>query len=169
MNKTTVFICGTQTDVNSLLSAFYGKDVDLCKKKSGAPYLKGVKDYVSVSHKRKCLVVAVSSKPVGVDVEKNEIKPTVFKIADKYFSEKIEQGDYKAFFTLWTKKEAYGKLFEKGISKEILATDLSEDTASCDNVVVAFNSFEFNDYIVTCADCFNDVDFVVDDSAKRIK
>lgn len=170
MSKTTVFICGIQADISSLLSSHFGKPVEVCKKKSGAPYLKGVKKHVSVSHKRKCLVVAVSSDKVGVDVEIIEKKPTVFKIAGKYFSEKVEKDDYRRFFELWTRKEAYGKLYEKGISKEILAIDLSADEFPVDDEkTISFNSYDFSDYIITCASMNPDVEFIVDKSSKIVK
>lgn len=170
MNKTTVFICGIQADISSLLSSYFGKPVDVCKKKSGAPCLKGVKKHISVSHKRKCLVVAVSPYKVGVDVEVNDNKSTVFKIADKYFAEKVEKDEYRRFYELWTRKEAYGKLFEKGISKEILATDLSADSLVIDSEkTISFHSYDFKNYIITCASMCSDVEFIVDKSSKIVK
>ncbi len=167
MAKTKVFIVNAQTDVDHKLSECLGIPVSIGKKKSGAPFLKGVDGKVSISHKRKYLTIAVSDSPVGVDIERIDPKPTVFKIASKYFGETVEKDDYNAFYLSWTRKEAYGKLYEKGISKEVLGMDHSADTMITDDGnTIYFTSYKFDDYIVTVADHSGDVEFISDIQTK---
>lgn len=167
MAKTKVFIVNAQTDIDHKLSDCLGTPVSIGKKKSGAPFLKGVEGRVSISHKRKYLTIAISDYPVGVDIERIDPKPTVFKIATKYFGETIEKDDYESFYLSWTKKEAFGKLFEKGISKEVLGMDHSGSTISDeDGNPIYFTSYRFDDYLVTVADYSGNVEFVTDIQTK---
>lgn len=167
MAKTKVFIVNAQTDVEHKLSEGLGMPVFIGKKKSGAPFLKGVNGRVSISHKRKYLTIAVSDSPVGVDIEMIDAKPSVFKIATRYFGETIEKDDYESFYLSWTRKEAYGKLFEKGITKEVLRLNHSHDyIETADGNIVYFTSYRFDDYIVTVADYSGDVEFILDIQSK---
>lgn len=162
MAKTIVCITNNQADFRFWLNSFLGKEVDLAKKKSGAPYIVGDNHKLSISHKDNRLVAAISLESVGVDIEKIDQRKSVFKIADKYFGEKIEKGDFEGFYRAWTKKEALCKMYEKGLTKGFLALNLSEETyIDKNNQEVHFNSFYFDEYIVTTAEMSGDVEFIL--------
>lgn len=161
MAKTVVYITNNQAELNLWLNSYLGKEVDLAKKKSGAPYIVGDSHKLSISHKNNYLVAGISLTSVGVDIERIDERKSVFKIADKYFGEKIEKGAFTAFYRAWTKKEALCKMYEKGLTKGFLALNLSEDTyIDKKNQEVYFNSYYFDDYIVTVADLTNEVEFI---------
>ncbi|WP_265444375.1 4'-phosphopantetheinyl transferase family protein [Acetivibrio straminisolvens] len=89
----------------------------------GKPYLEGHEDFhFNLSHSGSWVVCAVSSKPVGIDVEK--IKEIDLDIAKRFFSKEevsdlfSKNGDEKIeyFFELWTLKESYIKADGRGLS-----------------------------------------------------
>ena len=91
--------------------------------KNGKPFLKGVENFhFNLSHSGYWVVCAVSSNPVGIDVE--EIREIDLGIAERFFAkEETEQltnvyGEerYKLFFDLWTLKESYIKLDGRGLA-----------------------------------------------------
>jgi len=89
----------------------------------GKPYLEGYDDFhFNLSHSGSWVVCAVSSKPVGIDIEK--IREVDLDIAKRFFS-KEEASDLFAkednekteyFFELWTLKESYIKADGRGLS-----------------------------------------------------
>lgn len=163
MIKTKIIITDKQNNVSEILSSFLKKNVEILNKKNGAPYIVGENEYISVSHKRRYNVVAVSPRNVGVDIELIDEKDSIFKIADKYFGEKIEYKNYADFYRSWTKKESLGKLLEKGITKKLLSLDTSNDVYKDEeNEPIYFNHFYFGKFVVTVADYTNDVEFVLD-------
>lgn len=163
MAITKILITDKQLKVPNIASALLEKEVDVMNKKSGAPYIVGDDSFISVSHKKNFLVVAVSKNKVGVDIEKIVEKDTVFKVAGKYFGEKIPDNDYLAFYRSWTKKESLGKLCEKGITRKLLANDTACDFfVNSEGKTIYFNHFCFADYVVTVADYTNDVEFILD-------
>lgn len=79
----------------------------------GKPSLKGCPIEFNYSHSGNYLVVAISSSPVGVDVQKkNQIKNQVFSRVLSS-AEKKHFGDEKSkdslFYKVWSRKEAYLK------------------------------------------------------------
>lgn len=163
MAKTKVLITDKQLRVSDIASSMLEKKVEVLNKKSGAPYVVGEDSFVSVSHKKTFVVVGLSALKVGVDIELIEEKDSVFKIAKKYFGEKIESGDYNAFYRSWTKKESLGKITEKGITRGLLSLDTSADVfTDKEGKTIYFNHFFFEKFIVTVADYTNDVEFVLD-------
>ena len=87
----------------------------------GKPYLISHPDlYFNVSHTGSRCICAVGDCPLGVDIEEvREIRHE--KLANRYFTaEELASyyslgGDENAFFTLWTRKEAFGKLTGRGL------------------------------------------------------
>lgn len=163
MAKTRVLITDKQLKVSDIASSLVGKEVEVLKKKSGAPYIVGEDSFVSVSHKKSFIVVGISEQKVGVDIELIEDKDSVFKIAHKYFGEKIKNKDFDAFYRSWTKKESLGKISEKGITRKLLSLNTSADVYS-DNEgkTIFFNHFYFDNYIVTVADYKNEIEFILE-------
>jgi len=96
----------------------------------GKPFLKGFPKFqYNVSHTKNALVIAVSEKPIGVDIEK--FKDSDMKIARRFFhNNEIEyilssKNQDEAFYEIWTKKEAYIKWVGKGLSMLLKSFDVT--------------------------------------------
>lgn len=95
----------------------------------GKPYLVSHPHlYFNVSHTGSRCICAVSDSPVGVDLE--EVRSIRHeKLANRYFTPaELETyhslgGDEDAFFTLWTRKEAFGKYTGLGLRPSDGKTD----------------------------------------------
>lgn len=72
--------------------------------------------FISFSHSKEFVLVAISNQPIGVDIEK--ITPRILKLKHKFMNEDelfhvdIENPEDITFF--WSAKEAIYKLYEKG-------------------------------------------------------
>lgn len=95
----------------------------------GKPYLPDFSDvHFSVSHTDGLVAVAYGDAPVGVDVEK--IKTADLRIAERYFT--LRETHYirqsadaqRAFYEIWTKKEAYLKRTGTGLTRSLRAFDV---------------------------------------------
>jgi 4'-phosphopantetheinyl transferase len=112
--------------IRMLISENLGLSIDeiiLKNDKFGKPYLSGSDGfYFNISHSGEFVVCAISSKPVGIDVE--QVLPIDFSIAKNYFSpveynDLMMQNDSKKlhyFYDLWTLKESYLKARGCGIT-----------------------------------------------------
>lgn len=97
----------------------------------GKPYLLGHPGlHFNLSHSGGWVVCAVSSSPVGIDVE--EIRPVDFDIARRFFS-RSEYDDLMQrepadrldrFYNLWTVKESYVKMNGHGLSQPLDAFEV---------------------------------------------
>lgn len=89
----------------------------------GKPFLKGYPVFhYNISHAGNWVICAVSSQPIGVDIE--EIKPIDLEIAKRYFA----RSEYNSiisnpadrrqtiFYHFWTAKESYIKYDGRGLS-----------------------------------------------------
>ena len=100
--------------VRMLLKAFGYSDFDLFYDSNGKPHLKDGK-YISITHSYTFSAVAVSSKPVGIDIEKQRVKIT--KIASKFIDFEAcflreNSEDYIQKLTwVWCIKESLYKLY----------------------------------------------------------
>ena len=95
------------------------------------PYCVNYPYHFNISHSKNYTVVAVSDKPIGVDVE--VVRPFSAKAAAKILTEEeksfvmldnIEYNKNERFFKLWCAKEAYLKLIGTGISGGIKSLPL---------------------------------------------
>ena len=100
--------------VRMLLSEFGYKDEDLVYDASGKPHLKDGK-YISITHSYTFSAVVVSSREVGVDIEKKREK--IIKIAPKfigYETDYLSENEPKLIQKLtwiWCVKESLYKLY----------------------------------------------------------
>ena len=100
--------------VRMLLKAFGYSDFDLFYDGNGKPHLKDG-NYISITHSYTFSAVVVSSKPVGIDIEKQREKIT--KIASKFIDFEAcflqeNSEDYIQKLTLvWCIKESLYKLY----------------------------------------------------------
>lgn len=89
---------------------------------NGKPYLANFPDiHFSISHSGEYVMVAVSDKPVGADIQK--IKKYNSAVMKKYYSDKeikqIEESSDKdsEYTKIWTQKEAVIKKSDTGLAK----------------------------------------------------
>lgn len=84
---------------------------------NGKPYFKDIPLHFSVSHSEKRVILAVSDRNIGADIQ--FIAPRNTDIANRYFTEAecaYIGDDLARFYEIWTKKEAYGKWEGTGLS-----------------------------------------------------
>lgn len=111
------------------LSKLYGISPDeliFAKGEHGKPYVTNIPAHFSISHSGKYTVLAISDRPIGIDLE--TIREFSAITAHKLFNEaelKYIAGTTPArrksvmqqcFFEIWTAKEAYLKYTGKGLS-----------------------------------------------------
>lgn len=113
----------------SILSKRTGLSIEAIRisySNKGKPFLEHYPDQdFNISHSGDWVVVAVSSKEIGIDVEKT--REPQYRIAERYFSEselsdlEILAGQEKIdyFFDLWTLKESFLKLLGKGLTRSL--------------------------------------------------
>lgn len=147
-------------NVNRALSQALGKKVSTEKSASGAPYIKGDDHYISLSHKYDRMVVAVSDKPVGVDIERIVDKPGYYRIADNYFAEHVEHGDVLGFFRGWTRREAFGKMLGVALNAEVMGMNMAQDHIEYQGKDVHFVEKRIDDYIITVSGYYADGEIV---------
>lgn len=88
------------------------ESIKINRTKNGKPYLKGYPDfYFNISHSFTAFAVAVSNRPVGIDIE--QIKEPDLAVAKRFFTKEeidyVNQRPCPRFFEIWTKKEAFIK------------------------------------------------------------
>ena len=73
----------------------------------------------SISHSKSIILCAVSAKPVGVDIEdirpRRESLPQYALTEGEFSRYQSLGGDWPAFYTLWTRKEAWCKYTGQGL------------------------------------------------------
>lgn len=117
----------------------------------GKPYLSDRSDiYFNISHCKKAVACAVSSKNIGIDVEtvRKNIKPSVIKrvCSDEEQASLSGENAERRFITLWTMKEACQKLNGEGISADL--KKITSNTDVCKNMFY----YEAESYTLTCTE-----------------
>jgi len=113
-----------------LLEEQYGiHDAILHRRPNGQPYLSGCEMFVSISHCDKLVACAVSSEPVGIDIER--IRPVSSRICHHVCTDeetawlltgRAQEAAFRdpevlrRFFEIWCAKEAYFKKCGTGIT-----------------------------------------------------
>ena len=102
----------------------------------GKPYILHVPWYHNLSHSWDYVALAVSDAPVGIDIQ--QIRPYRDSLVKRFFSAE-EAAAYEnfssqnirerecLFYTLWCRKEAYGKLRGTGLTEDVLKRNMLED------------------------------------------
>ncbi len=103
--------------VRALLNAYFQQKVNVEYLPNGAPYLAGLKRFLSISHSGETVAVVISEIPVGLDVECNVEKP--IRVLKKYANANecvCFVGDEKVqAMKLWSVKEAVFKVFREDL------------------------------------------------------
>lgn len=135
-------------------------DLTFDKNVYGKPHLAGFPNFqYNVSHTRNAIAIGLSSKPIGVDVEKS--RSVDLKIAERFFSRNeysyiLSRRDYQdiSYYEIWTRKEAYIKWNGKGLSLPLTSFDVTDNA-----LVGMLSAIELNDYIVSvCHEAGFDID-----------
>lgn len=126
-----------------VLNKFNIKEYKVVTEEGKKPYLEGVNIHFNIAHSHNIVVLAISDKEVGVDVEVLDYHRDLTKPA-KYLFTKEELETYKGleknektnyFYANWVRKEAYFK--EKGIGL----------TKEFSNISLNYNIVELEDCI----------------------
>lgn len=139
-------------DVKKILSHYLGakpQTITISRDKSGKPVLSGEyegKLYFNISHTENKVMLAVASRPVGIDFESVSRKVDYKPILKRYFSS-VEQNDFndaiskreltesEIFFRGWVKKESILKAVGIGLSgiKDYEISFSNSDSSHCYN------------------------------------
>lgn len=92
------------------------EEIHLLRTEKGKPYAEGL-PFFSITHSDEYVAVAVSDRPVGIDMER--LRP-----ADPRLAERIG-ADPTRFFEEWTAKEAHYKIYGNPDFKSIRYQELS--------------------------------------------
>lgn len=94
-------------------------------KKDGKPFLAGFDNvHFNLSHSGTYAVCAFDETPVGIDIErirpvKAGITERFFSVQEQQFSDACSKDKAKAFFAVWTRKEAFLKAVGKGLRMDL--------------------------------------------------
>lgn len=94
---------------DSIIERIFGPDIKIEHTETGAPFLPGRPESISISHSRRTVALAVNraGTPVGIDIE--EARPQLEKVAPRVLSER-ETALYgptaQTLVAAWTLKEA---------------------------------------------------------------
>lgn len=107
-----IYLCfgSVHERLNKILNNKLGQPFKILKTANGKPYIEGTPLHFSLSHSGERGIIALSDKPIGVDLEifKYKLRKSVIK----RFSarEQTEIADERDFLRHWTVREAYVKL-----------------------------------------------------------
>lgn len=104
--------------VEYVLKKVFNVEGEIKKTENGKPYIENCPYHFNVSHSGELVMVAVSDKPIGIDVEKITDRDYK-KISERFFHEKERErvGSLLGFYVLWTKKESFIKYYGKTLSE----------------------------------------------------
>ena len=154
--------------LRSLIAKHGGKkneDIMFEAGQAGKPYVVGAPHIeFNVSHTRNAVAVALSDRPVGIDVER--IKPIDLTVAKEIFNENElrwiyvnRQDSVRRFFEIWTQKEAVIKCDGHGLPDDLKATDVMRVPAP-----KTLHTMCFGEYVVSV--CSNNA--FSDESAETV-
>lgn len=124
----------------------------------GKPYIDGYSEWqFNISHTIGMIAIAVSDKPIGIDIEK--IQKQDLRIAERFFPSpecnyineaESDAEKSKRFLEVWTKKEAYIKFTGEGMSRPISSFNVFD--------IPAKNQTIFLDEYILSVCCSNQAD-----------
>lgn len=126
------------------------RDIDIRLGRTGKPYLASTPWLeFNVTHTRYAVAVALSNRPVGVDIEK--IRPTELHIAPDIFTEnelrwlnQAAEDRPRRFVELWTKKEALVKHDGDGLPSNLKTVDVMSSVST-----YKLSTFMVRDFILS--------------------
>ncbi|MCH5190695.1 MAG: 4'-phosphopantetheinyl transferase superfamily protein [Oscillospiraceae bacterium] len=114
--------------------------------KSGKPIADNC--FVSISHSGSAVAVCKSDTPVGIDIEKIDRERNFERIVKRFYHGEEVKNLFKnpsaeKFYEIWTKKEAYSKIFGGGLADIMNGFDVYSPDG------VKFQTYKINEYIIT--------------------
>ena len=106
----------------------------------GKPHILHVPWHYNLSHSGDYVALAISDASVGIDIQ--QMRPYRDSLVKRFFSAQ-EAAAYQSlvsvdvqrgrtlFYTLWCRKEAYGKLLGTGLTEEVLGHNMLGDMGVC--------------------------------------
>ena len=100
-----------------LVKELLGETKEIMHLPNGAPHIEGYDKYISISHSKKTIAVAISNKPIGIDIE--DIERNQYKLHKKFTTPKEQEWinnnpelSQKQLISavIWSTKEAIYKL-----------------------------------------------------------
>lgn len=134
----------TKTFLEEVLKIYGYSKKDIVYNEYRKPFIKDNELYFSVSHDRNLIVIVVSDKCIGVDLQFLTYDEKVLK---KAYTEKeieiLKQSNNRLYdFTkMWTMKEAYVKFLGKGLTYDFKRIETP-------NIINEYEFIENNDYII---------------------
>lgn len=108
-----IFLCRDDVHerLNDLLEERLSAPFEILKTENGKPYIGGNPLYFSLSHSGTRGIIAISDKPIGVDLEvySESMRLSVFERFSE--CEQAEIADGRDFLKHWTAREAYVKTY----------------------------------------------------------
>ena len=113
-----------------------GQGVKISYDEYGAPQVDTPGTYISISHSRGEVAVAISDQPCAVDIE--HLNRDFRRVAGRYLSslEQTLAERYDLFAEMWSAKEALYKFYKKG-NLDFVRDVVIESYSSADNLFVA--------------------------------
>lgn len=116
---------------------------------SGKPYFKNIE--FNLSHSENYVLIALSNKPVGIDIEIPKenfdfepiLKNTFGSDEINYINSHIPRKE--SFLTLWTRKEALLKATGEGLTDELTSISVLDEKIIRTGLKYTLNSFKIND------------------------
>lgn len=125
------------------------KEIIFIKNRNGKPYMQYHPEFqFNISHTRSAIAVACSNNEIGIDIEK--INLPEYKIAKRFFTSYEQEHVFshehpeRAFYEIWTKKEAYIKHIGTGLSTQLNSFNVLD----VKNVSMSY-TVEIRDYIIS--------------------
>ena len=103
--------------LKNVLKAYIPADFTILRTPLGKPYIEGNPVYFSLTHSGNRALIALSDKPVGVDLEIYRGRDRGSVVSRWSESEKAEISGEKDFLKHWTAREAYIKLYGYSLAK----------------------------------------------------
>lgn len=137
-NNTTVYLAKGERESSALLKSravqdyFGNTEAELAKTEKGKPIISFPEGHgISVSHSGGVLAVVIAPYNVGIDIQERLDRDNSHVIQG-FFHESERDTD---FYSLWVRKEAYGKLTGDGVfalkgkklDENVTFTDISEE------------------------------------------
>lgn len=116
-----------------LIGRKLGKGFEIKRNENGKPYVSGNPVYFSISHSAGRAMIALSDKPVGIDLE--FYRPRKFEHILKRLSARERKwidGNFIYFFLGWVSKEAYVKMKGGTLAQYLKRLEYFEYSLYCD-------------------------------------
>lgn len=128
--------------------------------------------FFNVSHSGNYVVLAVSDKEIGCDIQKCDEKN--FQRVAKFVFHKNEiellnstDDKLTTFFDIWTKKEAYLKLLGTGFQRKATDIDFSQDIYRENDKTYFFANWKIDDYFISA--CYEESNEEIEYSIVALK